>query len=376
MNKASASIVVFIFASLLVSFQSFGQRREVLNEQVGETLRIYEKMRLSELLRLSSQEARRLKLLSLMIKAQGLQGQAQLELLVHGQFASHSQVKRQIKDIRFQLPPNARIEDIEFASKEEIYIESVSVEVERENLGTGPRPLPRPEPQARQVSSGQLVSIELNQPVYQMARLDLEQLLLKHSGLTLKGAEIERVIVDGDPSYYARAASFQLELNGRPVGPIKTLSSAQRKQPIIVQSIEEVRQGLSIVVHGDAIIYSIQIRVGQVRAQIPQRPQPQRVYVGKEISSSEDLELATVFPFERRQVESIVLEAQARFAHAEVALSSYYGGILGSVIVNQIPMRAVIKLMRPMSVQDLRLQSFSKVRIESIELEFASSYPY
>lgn len=390
MNKASLSFVIVIFASLLVSLNSFAQRqgdrpgerqderRDTINERVQQTLRLYERLRLSQLLRLSPQEERQLKLISLSIKAQSFQGKAQLELISSGRSLSQAPVNRQLRDIQIQLPQGADLDQLELvASQSEIYIESISLEVQRQRPGQGQGPGPHhPQPQIRQVSAGQLVHLEVHQQVRQMARIDLDELLLRQSGLTLSGAEIERVIVDGDPMGRGRGASVQVELNGRPVGQMKQLASAQRKLPLPIQTSEEVRSGLSLLVYGDAIIESIQIRIGQVRPQFPQGPQSQRIMVNQEISSYRDLELGQLLPYESRLVSSIILDARSNYSDAQVAASSFYGGILGSVIVRQVPMRAEIRLMQAVSVRELRLQSLSPVRIDSVELVFASGRPY
>ena len=209
-----------------------------------------------------------------------------------------------------------------------------------------------------------------------MGEIHLKQLVKQQMGLTLEGAEIERVVVEASPLMYGRAASVQVELNNRLVGPAKFLSPAQQRLPLQVNSMEEVRT-LKLIVRGDARVELVHIRIGQVR---PIRGQghgqgqghSQRVIVSQEISSGRPLELGRLLPYESRLISRISLEARtSRQSSAEVALIAF-GQIQGSTIVTSVPMRPMIQLIRPMSARELTLQSLSPVLIDSIEVDFDS----
>ena len=162
---------------------------------------------------------------------------------------------------------------------------------------------------------------------------------------------------------------------------MKPISASQMQTPLPVNSFEEV-QSLRLIVNGDARISEISIRIGQVR-QVRgggqwggqgQGPRLERFQVGQEISANRPLELSRILPSEFRTVRSIALQARSiRSQSAEVALMSWSGQLLASVIVSQVPMQPVLQLMVPMSIRDLQLQSFTNVIIDSIEIEFDRS---
>ena len=138
---------------------------------------------------------------------------------------------------------------------------------------------------------------------------------------------------------------------------------------MVIRSTEEILT-LKLLVQGDALINTVRIRVGNVRPIL----QPQmRIIVSQEISASRGLELASLLPNENRLVRSIQLEARSLMPNAriaqEVALLSIRGELLATVSVNA-PMRPVLKLMRPISVRELKLQSLSPVIVDALTLEF------
>ena len=383
MKKASLSFVVLMFAVLLTSLQSFAQR-DVVSERVQQTLLNYQRLRVADLMRISPYESRDMEVLSLSVMAQSF-GPAQLEILQNGRSASGPQaMRRELRQIRVVLPARVSLESLELQAIGELFIESISMEVERIRIpGPSPMPGPRPipMPQVQQVAQGSLLTIQVQQDIRGGMELDLERLLRERQGLTLQGAQIDRVIVEGQPSY-GRAASVSVVMNGRVMGQEKYLSPSQARLPILLNSMEEVRSGLSLQVRGDAQIRSISIRVGTVRSQGPVNPGPgypgqgsqiQRVMVGQEISSRMPLELSRLLPYESRLVRSVSIEARS-YSQAQVAIVSQYGEVLGSVIVGSGQIRPRLQLSRPMSVRELRLESLSPVQIDSLELEF-DNYP-
>ena len=183
-------------------------------------------------------------------------------------------------------------------------------------------------------------------------------------------------MVEAQPLLRGRSATVQVELNGRLVGPMKVISPSQTRTPLPINSFEEIRT-LRLVVNGEARITDIGIRIGQVRPIIGgghgqgQGPRLERIQVGQEISSNRPLELSRLLPNEFRSVRSIALQARTvRSQGAEVALISWSGQLLASVIVTQVPMQPVLELMVPMSIRDIRLQSLNSVIIDSLEIEF------
>ncbi|WP_408096944.1 hypothetical protein ACJVC5_18060 [Peredibacter sp. HCB2-198] len=380
MKKASSSFLVLFFAALLVSFQSFAQMSDIVSERVQQTLRRQERLRLSDLLRVSPYEEREMEVLSLTIMAQSYVGQSTLQVLQMGRAIAAPQIIRRQSQVRIVLPARTSLEGIEILAQDELFLESVTAEVLRLRTPvppTYPTPYPPTYPQPeRQPVPNQMISLQVMQDVRMQQEIQLDTLVRQQMGLTLAGAEIQRVIVEAMPLGYGRAASVQVVLNSRLVGEERFLSTTQQRLPLLIQSYEEVRT-LGLLVRGDARVQSVSIRVGQVRPQYPQQPQLpriQRVTVGQEIGSYNVLELSRVLPYESRLIRSITLEARTRNGvRAEVALATPYQ-VLGTLVVTQTPMRPVIRLFTPTSPRDLRLQSYSQVLIDSLEIEFETGY--
>jgi hypothetical protein len=272
--------------------------------------------------------------------------------------------------------------DLEISSLDDIFVESISAQIirPRGQGGWGQQREQQPLPQ-------QMLSLRVDQDIRFSGQIDLKELVRQQLGLTLEGSEIERVIVRAQPSVMRGRVSgpipsCQVELNNRLVGPMKPISGSQMQTPLQVNSIEELRS-LRLIVNGDAFISDISIRIGQVRpiigggqwggqGQWGQRLE--RIQIGQEISANRPLELSRVIPNEFRSVRSIALEARTtRSQSAEVALISWSGQLLASVIISQVPMKPVLQLMTPMSIRDIRLQSLTRVIIDSIEIEYDRS---
>lgn len=385
MKRASSSFVLLFFAALMVSLNVFAQTSSTLTERVQQTLRLQERLRLADILRLSPQEQRQMEILSLTVMAQTFKGPGQLDVQLQGRSVGTLQVRRQLKEASLQLPQGLRLEGLELLASEEIFIESVTAQVRRLQAqpiptplpGPGPQPYPlpgpgpRPSPEVTQPAPQTLLTVNVQQEIRGQGEIPLKRLVLEQLGLTLDGAQIERVIVEGQPSRYGRAASVQIEMNSRLVSQEKYLAPDRARTPLPVQSMEEV-QTLRLIVKGDAIIHQVNIRVGQVRQQIPRS---QRILVQSEISSGRPLELGRLLPYENRSVRSLIIEARSRNYQAELALVTLRGEFLGSTIVTQSPMRPMIQLMRPVGVREILLQSISPVMIDTVELEFENIYP-
>lgn len=379
MKKASASFLVLFFAILMTSFQTFAQvyrDSNIITERVNQSIRMYERLRLADLLRLSYEQQRNIEIRSLSVMASSLQGQAQLELSQNGLPIASETVRRQLKEVRFILTRSISADGLELSSNQEIMLESITAEVSMRGM-PGPGPGPRPDPREQQVLPNSLLTLQVNQDIRGMGEIHLKQLVRQQMGLSLEGAEIDRIVVEGMPSAYGRAASIQVELNGRPVGMEKYLSAAQRRTPIQVQSFEEVRT-LKLLVRGDARIHTVLIRVGQVRPQQPQLPRIQRIQVNQEISRRLPLELSRLLPYENRLIRSISIEARTggRQSAATLSLMSRMGEFLGTTYVSQMPSRQIIQLYRPMTASEIRIEADAQVMIESLEIEFEQNIRY
>lgn len=402
MKKPSSSFLLLIFAALLMSFQSYAQisveigrgnsprgprpgqgqgqqpdyysPSEIIREEVRMNMRSYERLQLSQLLRLSYGQENS-ELITLSIRAQSLMnGPAQLELHQHGRLLSSQTVRRQANEIVFSVPMRTLLQGLELSSVSEIYLESITAQVQR---SYGPGPGPGGPGYEQQAQPNSLITLQVNQSVRGNIRIPLEQLARQQMGITLRGAEIERVVVQGQ-SNYGRATSVQVELNGRPVGQAKYLSVGQT--PLPIQSMESV-QSLALLAIGDGQISEIRIRVGQVRPQGPQGPQgpqypqTQRIYVQQEVSSRYPLSLSALMPYENRMIRSITVEARARVGgQSQLILSAIYGGQQGAIMVNQNQARATIRLARPMMASELQLLSSSVIQVEALEIEFDQYY--
>jgi hypothetical protein len=361
MKKASSSFLVLFFAALLVTLQAYA-REEVLSERVQQTLRDHERIPLSSLLRVSPFE--QIEVIALDVSAQNFQGQGRVNMFSQGRMVGSIQFMRKLKEGRIQLPPSTFLEGLELSSQDEVFLESVSATIRRVRT---PSPAPSyPSPRVESPIPHSMLTLQIHQQVRVRETFPLEQLVRQQLGVSLKGVEIQRVIVEGQPLRYGRGASAQVELNNRLVGLEKPLGG--RVTPLLIQTSEEVRS-LRLQIRGDAQIEKIHIRIGEVR----RRPVPgnERVFIQQEISAGRSLDLARLLPYENRLVSSLILEARAtRSYQAEVALLSSRGEFLASTLITQVPMRPVLKLYRPMPVRELQLESFSPVMIESIEIEF------
>lgn len=410
MKKPSSSFLLLVFAALLMSMQSYAQisveigrgnhgqgqgprgprpgqgqgqqpdygyndysqpQSQMIREEVRMNLRSYDRMSLSTLLRLSYGQESGMELVTLSVRAQSLMnGPAQLELLQNGRPLSSQTVRRQLNEIVLVVPMRTLLSGLELSSVSEIYLESITAQVQ-----SSYNPYPGPGPGYEQPAQpNSLITLQVNQSSRGYLRIPLEQLARQQMGISLRGAEIERVVVEGQSSY-GRAASVQVELNGRPVGQVKYLSQGQT--PLPLQSIESV-QSLALLVSGDAEIREIRIRVGQVRPQGPQGPQypqTQRVYVQQEVSSRYPLSLSGLLPYENRLIRSVTIEARSRVGgQSQLILSAIYGGQQGAIMMNQAQTRATIRLARPMSASELQLITNSVIIVEALEIEFDSYY--
>jgi hypothetical protein len=254
MRKASSSFLILALASLFISLQSFAQTRsgQIITERVQQTLRPRQALPLAHFLRISHHEQAHIEVLSVSVLAQSFRHRSSINLERFGRSLSPSfSVQRQLSLVVLNLPPRTLLSDLALSSSHETYIESVSVEFRRIR-----RPVPTPLP-------NQLITLEVHRQVRGHAQINLNQ-LAREQGISLKGARIERIVVQGRP-VRGRSASVQLELNNRPVGAPRVLSVEQRQTPFLIPGREQVQSNLRLQVSGDAFIQSVMIRIGDVR---------------------------------------------------------------------------------------------------------------
>lgn len=392
MKKASSSFLLLAFAALFLSVNSFAQVRErrpvpqpqpipqipssqsqIISEQVNQSIRAYQRLRVAELLRLMRHEEASTEVVSLRIVAESLiQGPAQLELQGRGRVLATEKVKRQMHEIALLVPAGSTAESLELSASADIHIASITAEVRSQRIPGPGQPIPG---QLMQVSPNSLVTLKVHQAVRGYAQISLDQIVRSQLGLTLEGASIERVVIQGQPVSYGRAASVQLELNHRPVGEVKYLTNAQGQTPIRVQTLEEVR-ALSLIVSGDAQISEIRIRVGQVRPRYTEVPRAERVFVGRHIDLRMPLHLIDVLRYESRLIRAIRIEGRAtRQMQAHLTLVGAYSELQGAGALGSHPSSALIVLRRPMMASELRIETQAAVLIDSLEIEF-ETYRY
>lgn len=381
MKKASSAILVLIFASLFASLQSYAQigmganrqarvEKDVRQEIVNQNIRPSEILRLSDVLRLSPQEQNDLEISSLSISAKALRESSagQIELSQNGRSLAREVIRKQLREVRILLPSGTLVRGLELSSQSELYIESISAEVIRPIRQFPTQVIP----QIQGPAPHSLLTLQVNQSVRGYSIINLSQLVKRQLGLSLEGAQIERVIVQARSTMYGRMPLIQLELNNRPIGQAKAISPSQKQLPLVVNSLEEVRS-LGLSVSGDSEILEIRIRVGQVRSRLPEIPRQERIYVGQEVSYRMPIELARLLPYESRLIRSITIEARSlSYGSAFLDLTSRYGDLSGSLLVASNLTRASIQLRVPMMASELRLEGLSAVLIENIEIEFIS----
>lgn len=403
MKKASLSVLVILFASL-TALDSFAQREnrpdrpnrpnepredrrpnptpapvpipqpiplphyedrysqeQVLSERVQQTIGRGQRIRLSQFLRAIDRNA---EVISLTISAQSFAGPAQLQLLSGYSILEMIQVRRQLAEIPVRATQLGALELLELSSLEDIYIESITAII---RSGHPQGPLPQRE---IQVSPHTLITVRLNQDVIN-GEVPLKRLIKEQLGLSLDGAQIERVAVEGMPIGRS-AATIHVEVNNRIASQVRYLSGTQRRTPLQVNSFEEIRS-LRLVVSGAARIMDINIRIGAVRPSYNPIPVPVplplsvRLHVNQEISPSYPLDLALISR-ERGVVNSLAVETNLRVRiAANMTVINRQGQIVGrAMIASGI---THIALTQPSVLSDLRLFTDYQVGVLGIEAQ-------
>ena len=229
----------------------YGQGR-IISQQLLQSLRSYETLRLSDALRLSMNESRDLEVLSITLTAQALRNQATVDVLSRGRSVVAPQLlRRQMSQVRLQLPSMSRLDDLEIIASDEVILDSIQVEV-RSSIPQVVRPM-----------SGQLLTIQVPQ-IIRNSEVPVKQLVKQQLGLTLDGVVIEKMAIVAQA--VRGNASVQLEMNGRIVSEVKSVSAVARAMPLLQNSGMAADGNLRVIVRGEVQIREISIRVGQVRA--------------------------------------------------------------------------------------------------------------
>ena len=226
---------------------------QLYTQRISQQLRMREVRRISELLRLTMTESMDLEASSITLSASAFRNQAQIEISSRGRLISTQLIRRHLGTVSFYLPTKVRLDDLEISASDDVLLDTITVLAERAYR----------QPQVMQPVSGQMLRLDVRQDIRFSGEIHLKHLIKQQLGLSLEGVQIERIAVEGITR--GRSATVQVELNGRPVGPIKTISAYQGITPIPLNSYEEVRGTLRLLVRGDVSITSVHIRVGQVR---------------------------------------------------------------------------------------------------------------
>lgn len=401
MKKASLSLLVVLFASL-TALDSFAQREnrpdrpnrpnepredrrpdptpapipvplpiplphyedrqaqeQVLSERVQQNIGRGQRIRLSQFLRSFDRNA---EVVSLSISAQSFAGPAQLQLLSGFSILESIPVRRQLSEIQIRATQLGALELLELSSLDEIYIESITAVI-RSGRPYGPQPQ-----REIQVSPYTLLTVRLNQDVVN-GEVPLKRLIKEQLGLSIDGAQIERVAVEGMPIGRA-AAAIHVEINNRIASQVKYLSGTQRRTPLQVNSFEDIRT-LRLVVSGPARIMDINIRVGAVRPSYNPIPVPVplplsiRLHVNQDISPAYPIDLA-LFSRERSIVSSLEVETNLRVRIATyMTVINRQGQIVGRAMISSGVTH--ITLTQPSVLSDLRLFSEYQVTVLGIE---------
>lgn len=226
---------------------------QVITERLYQSIRIGERLRISEVLRLSMMESRELEVVSISVSGQALRNQSQIDILSRGRLIVGAQIlRRQLTEARFFMPAMTRIDDLEISVTDESILDSISVEVRRSQ-----------DQRLYQVASGQLLTLSVNQNIRISGEIALRQLVQQQLGLSLEGAQIERVVVQAQVAR-GRSASLEIEMNNRLMA-YRAVSAVASQTPIVLNSVEAISGNFRLIVRGDVVITNIMIRVGQVR---------------------------------------------------------------------------------------------------------------
>ena len=230
---------------------SYSQTR-VISQQLLQSLRSYETLRLSDVLRLSMNESRDLEVVSISLTAQSLRNQATVDVLSRGRSVVVPQlVRRQLSQIRLQLPSLSRLDDLEITASDEVILDSIQVEV-RSVI-----------PQVVKPFAGQLLTLQLSQSI-RNGEIPLKQLVKQQLGLSLDGVSIQGLTVVAQS--IRGAGTVQLEANNRAISNVKSVGGISRAVPLLLNSSLPIDGNLRLIVRGEVLVREVSIRVGQVRA--------------------------------------------------------------------------------------------------------------
>lgn len=150
----------------------------------------------------------------------------------------------------------------------------------RQGPGPAPRQEPRHEPRQEprqetrdhrggyqprelKVQPYSQVVLYVNRAIYGQGEIAVKQLVKQQLGLSLEGAEIERIAI-GSRLRPRESATAQIEMNHVAVSQRKSLlGHANARTPFQVSGV--VQGNLRVLVRGNVIIEEITLRIGRVR---------------------------------------------------------------------------------------------------------------
>ena len=227
---------------------------QVITQRISQSLRMREVRRVSELLRLSMSESMELNANSITLFASSLRNPAMIQISSRGRMISNQIIQRQLSSVTILLPAQSRLDDLEISASDDMLIDTITVLAESSRVRRQDMP----------AMSGQLIKLDLRQDVRLSAEINLKQLVQQQLGISLEGAQIERVAVQGQV-LRGRSATVQVGMNNRIISEVKTISEFQGVTPLPLGTMEEVRGDLTLLVRGDVFLSQIIIRVAQVR---------------------------------------------------------------------------------------------------------------
>ena len=234
----------------------YGQQApsQVITQRISQSLRMREVRRVSELLRLSMSESMDLNANSITLFASSLRNPAMIQISSRGRMISNQIIQRQLSSVTILLPAQSRLDDLEISASDDMLIDTITVLAESSRVRR----------QDMSAMSGQLIKLDLRQDVRMSAEINLKQLVQQQLGISLEGAQIERIAVQGQV-LRGRSATVQVGMNNRIISEVKTISELQGVTPLPLGTMEEVQGDLTLLVRGDVFVSQIIIRVGQVR---------------------------------------------------------------------------------------------------------------
>lgn len=372
MNKAVSRSLFALFMLLVAPVETFADSRHSfmydseVTQRVQESLRSGESLKISQWLRLSDSEARELVGLKLRVRNQN-GSSSSLSLLAQGRVLETTQVRSSYsEEITFHLSSEIHLETLRLICHGEVMVESISG-VLRNYQDYGSTYLRQPEPE-------EMIQLHLNKVVRGGTRFQLSHMTQEMQGLTLEGAEIERIILIGRAESRTRtSASAQVLMDGRPVSGHELVNTYSDKTPIRILSSQSVTHSLELLVQGEMIVDAVLIKVGRV--QRIRSSHESLIPIREILERGQTLSLA---PFSRRSppgVDRFTLQVTSLERYGEIQILNSWGEIIMTETLRSGSSRVEIVLPRNTELREVSLRSWSRVMVESIEFEENTHHP-